>query len=123
VINILAKLVSVRGATRILRCDDGPEFVSRKILEWIVEPDMEVAHIDPGKSWQNGADESFNGRLRDECLNMEWFRNRTEARVIIEPWRRHYNQFRPHSSLGYRTPTEFRQHHDSLQPGAALSSN
>jgi putative transposase len=123
VIDVLAKLISVRGAPRILRCDNGPEFVSKKILEWIVESGMEVAHIDPGKPWQNGADESFNGRLRDECLNVEWFRNRTEARVIIEQWRRHYNQIRPHSSLGYRTPNEFRQHHDSLQPRAALSSN
>lgn len=123
VIDVLARLISVRGAPRILRCDNGPEFVSKKILEWIVESGMEVAHIDPGKPWQNGADESFNGRLRDECLNVEWFRSRTEARVIIEQWRRHYNQVRPHSSLGYRTPNEFRQHHDSLQPGAALSSN
>ena len=123
VIEVLARLVSVRGAPRILRCDNGPEFVSKKILEWIVESGMEVAHIDPGKPWQNGADESFNGRLRGECLNVEWFRNRTEARVIIEQWRRHYNLVRPHSSLGYRTPNEFRQHHDSLQPGAALSNN
>ncbi len=70
-IDVLAKLVSVRGAPRILRGDNGPEFVSKKILEWIVESGMEMAHIDPGKPWQNGADESFNGRLRDECLNVE----------------------------------------------------
>ena len=123
VIDVLAKLISVRGAPRILRCDNGPEFVSRKILEWIVESGIQVAHIDPGKPWQNGTDESFNGRLRDECLDLEWFRNRTEARVIIEQWRLHYNQIRPHSSLGYRTPNEFRQHHDSLQSGAVPSSN
>jgi putative transposase len=63
--------------------------------------------IDPGKPWQNGAAESFNGKFRDECLSLEWFRSRAEAKVIIESWRRHYNQVRPHSSLGYLTPAEF----------------
>ena len=100
------------------RSDNGPEFVSKAILEWIVEANIEMAHIDPGKPWQNGADESFNGALRDECLSLEWFRSRLEARVIIEQWRRHYNEVRPHSSLDYRTPVEFRQHHVSLQPGS-----
>jgi putative transposase len=103
-----------------LRSDNGPEFVSKAILEWIVEATIETAHIEPGKPWQNGADESFNGRLRDECLSPEWFRSRLEARVIIEQWRRHYNEVRPHSSLDYRTPVEFRQHHVSLQPGATF---
>jgi len=74
----------------------------------------------PGKPWQNGTDESFNGRLRDECLNLEWFRNRLEARVLIENWRRHYNQVRPHSSLGYRTPAEFHHHHLSSNQRADL---
>jgi putative transposase len=63
--------------------------------------------IEPGKPWQNGTNESFNGKFRDECLSMEWFRNRLEARVIIEDWRQHYNAVRPHSSLGYQTPNEF----------------
>ena len=116
VIEVLARLVSERGAPRIIRSDNGPEFVSKRVLEWIVESGIEMAHIDPGKPWQNGTDESFNGRLRDECLSLEWFRSRLEARVIIEQWRRHYNAVRPHSSLGYRTPNEFRQHHESLQP-------
>src|SRR4030095_6604817 len=60
-----------------------------------------------GKPWQNGATESFNGKFRDECLSLEWFRSRAEAKVVIETWRRHYNQVRPHSSLGYLTPAEF----------------
>jgi len=68
---------------------------------------IETAFIDPGKPWQNGTNESFNGRFRDGCLSMEWFRSRTEARAIIETWRRHYNEVRPHSSLGGITPTEF----------------
>jgi putative transposase len=63
--------------------------------------------IDPGKPWQNGAGESFNGKFRDECLSLEWFRSRAEAKVVIETWRRHYNEVRPHSSLGYLTPAAF----------------
>jgi putative transposase len=63
--------------------------------------------IEPGKPWQNGVTESFNGKFRDECLSLEWFRSRAEAKVIIEAWRRHYNEVRPHSSLGYLTPNEF----------------
>ena len=107
VIEVLSQLVSVRGAPRYLRSDNGPEFVSHRILEWIEQSGIGSALIDPGKPWQNGTDESFNGRLRDECLNLEWFRSRREARVVIEAWRQHYNYVRPHSSLDYRTPVEF----------------
>ena len=67
-----------------------------------------MALIEPGKPWQNGVVESFNGKFRDECLSMEWFRSRAEAKVVIESWRRHYNDVRPHSSLGNLTPTAFR---------------
>jgi hypothetical protein len=67
--------------------------------------------IDPGKPWQNGSNESFNGKLRDECLSLEWFRSRAEAKVVIETWRRHYNAVRPHSSLAYLTPLEVKQQH------------
>lgn len=62
---------------------NGPEFLSRASLQWIVDEGIETALIDPGKLWQNGTTESFNGKLRDACLNMEWFRNRTEARIVI----------------------------------------
>ncbi len=65
--------------------------------------------IDPGKPWQNGTAESFNGKFRDECLSMEWFRSRAEAKAVIEGWRRHYNTVRPHSSLGNMTPTAYRE--------------
>ncbi len=91
----------------VLRCDNGPEFVSLAILKWLTENKIETAHIDPGKPWQNGTNESFNGKFRDECLSMEWFRTRREARIVIETWRRHYNAVRPHSSLNYLTPLEF----------------
>jgi len=69
---------------------------------------IETALIEPGSSWQNGADESFNGKFRDEHLSLQWFRNRIDARVGIEQWRRHYNEVRPHSSLGYLTPVKFK---------------
>ena len=100
--------------------DNGTEFTSNAILAWQEAHGIEWHYIAPGKPMQNGFVESFNGRLRDECLSIEWFRSRLEARVIIEQWRRHYNHVRPHSSLDYRTPIEFRQHLDSLQPGAAF---
>ena len=107
VLEVLAKLVSVRGAPRYLRSDNGPEFVATAVLRWLTESGIDTAYIAPGKPWQNGVDESFNGKFRDECLNMEWFRSRAEAVVVIEAWRRHYNEVRPHSSLGYLTPNEF----------------
>src|SRR5436309_11399864 len=120
VIEVLTQLVSVHGTPRYLRSDNGPEFVARAILRWLQTADIETAFIDPGKPWQNGADESFNGKFRDECLNMEWFRSRREALVLIEIWRRHYNAVRPHSSLDYRTPLEFRRHHDTTHQAAIL---
>jgi len=87
---------------------NGPEFVSAAVLRWLTDEGIETAHIAPGKPWPNGTDESFNGRLRDECLSMEWLRNRVEAATVIEQSRRHYNLVRPHSSLGYLTPPEFK---------------
>jgi putative transposase len=108
VIEVLAQLVSIHGAPRHLRSDNGPEFVAGAILRWLHTAQIETALIDPGKPWQNGADESFNGKLRDEYLSLQWFRNRVEARVGIEQGRRHYNEVRPHSSLGYLTPMEFK---------------
>jgi putative transposase len=82
--------------------------VSRAILRWLHTADIDTALNDPGKPWQNGADESFNGKFRDECLSLEWFRNRTDATVVIEWWRRHYNEDRPHSSLRYLTPMAYK---------------
>jgi putative transposase len=107
VIDVLARLASARGAPTFRRSDNGPEFVSRSLLSWIVAQGISTALIEPGKPWHNGVTESFNGKFRDECLSPEWFRSRAEAKVIIETWRRHYNEVRPHSSLGYLTPNEF----------------
>ena len=109
VIEVLRRLVSERGAPKALRSDNGPEFVSRALLQWITEQGIDTALIDPGKPWQNGVIESFNGKFRDECLGIEEFRSREEARVVIEKWRRDYNEVRPHSSIGYLTPNEFAQ--------------
>lgn len=107
VIEILARLMSIHGVPRYLRSDNGPEFVSHALLQWVQQESLELALIEPGKPWQNGANESFNGKFRDECLSMEWFRTRMEARVVIEDWRIHYNTVRPHSSLNYLTPSDF----------------
>jgi putative transposase len=109
VVDVLSRLVSVHGAPRCLRSDNGPEFVSEAILNWVTKEGIDTAFIDPGKPWQNGTEESFNPRFRDECLGMDWFCSRTEAAAIIETWRRHYNGVRPHSSLGYLTPNEFKR--------------
>src|SRR5687767_995524 len=111
VIEVLTQLVSVHGVPRYLRSDNGPEFVARAILRWLQAAQIETASIDPGKPWQNGTDESFNGKLRDQHLSLQWFRNRADAKVSIEAWRRHYNEVRPHSSLGSLTPAEFKATH------------
>lgn len=108
-IEILKRLVAERGAPRHLRSDNGPEFLAYAVQDWLREAKIATAYIQPGKPWQNGLNESFNGRLRDECLNAEWFANRTEASVLIEEFRQRYNEHRPHSSLGYRTPIEARR--------------
>lgn len=104
VVEVLSRLVSERGAPRHLRSDNGPEFVSKSLLRWGTGQGLGMALIDPGKPWQNGMVESFNGKFRDECLSMEWFRSRVEAKVVIENWRKLYNEVRPHSSLGKMTP-------------------
>jgi putative transposase len=122
VIEVLARLISERGAPRYLRSDNGPEFVSRAILEWLAKEKIETALIDPGKPWQNGDNESFNGKFRDECLSLEWFRSRAEAKIVIETWPRHYNHIRPHQSLKDLTPIEFKTRYDAVNQGAVLQS-
>ena len=109
VVEVLTRLAALHGAPRFLRCDNGPEFVSKALFVWALDHGVEISHIDPGKPWQNGSNESFNGRFREECLKKEWFRSRREAAAIIETWRKRYNEYRPHSSLGYLTPIEFKR--------------
>lgn len=120
VIEVLARLISVHGTPRYLRSDNGPEFVSRAVLRWLQTTRIDTALIDPGKPWQNGLNESFNGKFRDECLGMEWFRNRVDAKAVIETWRQHYNTVRPHQSLNNLTPLEFKQQLSTTIPDRAV---
>ncbi len=112
VLQVLQRIIAHRGAPGYLRSDNGPEFVAQAVQQWLRAQQVQIAYIAPGSPWQNAYGESFNGRLRDECLNLEWFRNLAEAKIVIGAWRRHYNQERPHSSLGYQTPYAFRVAHE-----------
>jgi putative transposase len=94
------------GPPGYLRSDNGPEFIAHRVRRWLGQTGIVTAYIEPGKPWQNGVGESFHSRFRDECLDREWFHTPQEARVLIEQYRRQYNETRPHSSLGYRTPAE-----------------
>ena len=106
---VLERLAAQRLRPEELRVDNGPEFISRAVASWCEENRSRLFHIQPGKPMQNGHVESFNGRLRDECLNASWFTSLPDARRKIEAWRRDYNEQRPHSALAYRTPSEFAQ--------------
>jgi putative transposase len=107
VTRVLDALIAGRGRPQTIRCDNGPELTSRNFLAWSLERKIEVTHIQPGRPQQNGRIESFNGKLREECLRTHWFENLFDARRKIGAWRTEYNQQRPHSSLGYLTPSEF----------------
>jgi putative transposase len=107
VLAVLGALIKERGVPEHLRSDNGPEFVAARVKQWLSDQSIKTLYIEPGHPWENAVGESFNGRLRDECLNVEWFSSLAEARVMIESWRQHYNGERPHSSLEYRTPGEF----------------
>jgi putative transposase len=107
VTRVLDEVIAQRGRPQAIRCDNGPELTSRHFLAWSVEWKIELRHIQPGKPTQNAHVESFHGRLREECLRLNWFTNLFDARRKITSWRKEYNEERPHSSLDYRTPTEF----------------
>jgi putative transposase len=98
---------SWRNVDNLRRSAATPELTSRHFLAWCVERQIEMVHIQPGKPTQNAQVESFHGRLREECLAVSWFQNLFDARRKIAAWRTEYNEVRPHSSLGYRTPKEF----------------
>ena len=103
----LDQIIAERGLPQSIRCDNGPELTSRHFLAWNLERKINLVHTQPGKPTQNGYIESFNGKLREECLRTSWFENLFDARRKIGAWRAEYNQQRPHSSLGYLTPNEF----------------
>jgi len=104
VIDVLSDLFILRGVPGHVRSDNGPEFIAKAVQDWIAAVGAKTAYIAPGSPWENGYCESFNSKLRDELLNGEIFYSLKEARIVIEGWRRHYNEVRPHSSLGYRPP-------------------
>jgi putative transposase len=110
------------GKPLYLRSDNGSEFVAHCLQDWLKEHGTKPLFIEPGSPWQNGKCESFNGRFRDECLNMEYFETLQEAQVVIEHWRNEYNTFRPHSALNYRTPAEVAAIHRERVPGESLWS-
>jgi transposase InsO family protein len=107
VLSWLQKTIELHGAPEYLRSDNGPEFIAREVQRWLAENRIQTIYIDPGSPWQNGFVESFHGRFRDECLNREQFWTLTEARVVIEDYQCEYNQYRPHSGLGYESPARF----------------
>ena len=102
--DLLFYLFIFRGIPEYIRSDNGPEFTAKAVRKWLARLGVKTLFIEPGSPWENGYIESFNGKLRDELLNREIFTTLEEARVLIEQWRRDYNQVRPHSSLGYRPP-------------------
>ena len=107
VLAALERAIAERGIPGHIRSDNGPEFVARITRQYLNEHKIKTLYIEPGSPWQNGHVESFHNRLRDECLNQEWFLSLTEARVVIENWRKKYNQIHPHSHLGFLSPNMF----------------
>jgi putative transposase len=123
VIAVLERLRQERGLPAVLITDNGSEFTSRAFDAWAYARDVKLDFIQPGKPYQNAFIESFNGTLRDDCLNLHWFRSLAQARLTIEAWRQDYNHVRPHSALGELTPAEFRaaltpERATALQPEA-----
>ena len=117
VLELLGELFVERGVPDYIRSDNGSEFTAQLVREWLDRTGVKTLYIEPGSPWENGYVESFNGKLQDECLKGEIFYTLTEAKVLIERWRREYNQVRPHSALGYQPPAP--EAILPLQPGSA----
>jgi len=107
VVSVLERLGETRGLPEVITTDNGPEFTGRALDEWAYRKGVQLNFIRPGKPIENAYAESFIGRLRDECLNENWFMNMKHARDTIEDWRRDYNEVRPHSSLNGMAPMEY----------------
>jgi putative transposase len=115
VTRVLQQRMERYGAPQFIRSDNGPACIARTITSWLQGRGVQTAYIDAGTPWQNGTNERFNGKLRDACLNLEWFRHRVEANIVSAQWRWQYNEQRPHTSLGYQTPTQVRQQAGTTQ--------
>lgn len=138
VARLLDQLAVLHGLPEEIVTDNGPEFTSKAMFLWSLRTGVQLRFIQPGKPMQNGYGESFNGKFRDECLNENWFTSLAEARRLIEGWRRHYNEERPHSGLSYQTPAAFAakrrgavlrspsapsgQHHVASTPASMIST-
>lgn len=116
VLDALAETMAERGVPSYIRSDNGSEFIAREVQDWLREMGIGTIYIEPGSPWQNGHVESFHNRLRDECLNQELFLSVTEARIVIEEWRRFYNRVHPHSRLGFQSPDHFATSVAQLEP-------
>ncbi len=113
--SVLQRVCREKGFPEMIRSDNGSEFIAEAVNKWLTANEIKPLFIEPGKPWQNGKGESFNGKLRDECLSREWFSSVKEAQVVIENWRKFYNTERPHSSLGYLTPSEFKSSMENMK--------
>jgi putative transposase len=109
VVRVLERIAEARRLPAMIVCDNGPEFTGRALDSWAYSRGVQIHFIRPGKPIENAFAESFNGRMRDECLNDSWFVDLGEARTKIGSWRIDYNEVRPHSALGNRTPIEYAQ--------------
>jgi putative transposase len=117
VLSQLSRLIRQHGMPEFIRSDNGAEFIETSLRSWLWRAEIKTLYIDPGSPWQNGYIESFHSRFRDECLEREQLWTLTEARVVLEDWRREYNEERPHKSLGLKTPKAF-----ALKQQAGLSA-
>ena len=104
VMETLSEVMLWRGVPEHIRSDNGPEFIAKQLRQWLAKVGTGTLYIEPASQWENGFCESFNGKLRDECLNGEIFYSLKEAQIVIQGWRKQYNTVRPHSALGYRPP-------------------
>jgi transposase InsO family protein len=120
VIEVLDYLSLTRGIAEYIRSDNGPEFVAKAVNSWLKTRGAKCLFINPGSPWENSYIESFNGKLRDECLNMEIFTSTEQAKIVLEDWREEYNNYRPHSSLGGLSPRAYLQRYQETQKLEAL---
>lgn len=104
VLDLLFELFVTKGVPEYIRSDNGPEFIAKAVRAWLNRSGVRTLYIEPGSPWENGYIESFNGKLRDELLNVELFDTLMETKILTEHWRMEYNTIRPHSSLNFRPP-------------------
>ncbi len=118
VIALVRAAIAEHGAPEFIRSDNGPEFIAKDLQRWLAAQNIKTIYITPASPWENGFVESFHSRFRDECLNREQLWTLSEARVVVEDFRQHYNAERPHSSLGYAAPARFAAKLLSARPGS-----